>query len=93
MQERLSTRLLGVTILHIVIVLVFLKGFLLTRIELPDVSECSSQTCSGHQPYSKAVVLIVDALRYDFLCASSSSDSLYRGKLTKTLEHVAKAVG
>lgn len=70
-------------------VLVFLKGFLLTRVELPDIaaaapafdsisiSSGSGQPTAGAPPaaYSKAVVLIVDAVRYDFLCGKGDGGS------------------
>lgn len=92
MTSRLSLNVLGLSVLHLAVALVFLKGFLLTRIELPHVSQCPPETCSSYRPYSKAVVLIVDALRYDFLCERASSDSYYRGKLPRTLDHVAKGV-
>jgi phosphatidylinositol glycan class O len=64
----------------------FLRGFLLTRTELPFVSEgCASNggapplpsatnqttttsTCTPHARFDKAVIVIVDALRYDFVC-------------------------
>lgn len=89
---RLSLRILGLIVLHVIVALTFLKGFLLTRIELPDVSECSHATCTGRKPYNKAVVLIVDALRYDFVCERSTNASYHRGKLPKTLGYVAAAV-
>jgi phosphatidylinositol glycan class O len=60
---------------QLIVALVFLKGFLLTRLELPDVSrQCQGATCSSQLPtYKKAVVLIVDAVRYDFLCGKDGS--------------------
>eukprot|EP00878_Enallax_costatus_P014400 GHUV01015060.1.p1 GENE.GHUV01015060.1~~GHUV01015060.1.p1 ORF type:complete len:547 (+),score=125.93 GHUV01015060.1:308-1948(+) len=90
-RTKLSTKLLGLSFVHIAVCLVFLKGFLLTRVELPDLSQCSPQDCRAEVQYTKAVVLIVDALRYDFVCENSSNDSAYRGKLPKTLAHVATA--
>ena len=91
-RTKLSTKILGFSLVHIAVCLVFLKGFLLTRVELPDVSQCPPQGCRAEAEYSKAVVLIVDALRYDFVCEISSNDSAYMGKLPKTLAHVATAV-
>lgn len=60
---------------QVLVALVFLKGFLLTRLELPDISrQCHGPTCSSQLPtYKKAVVLIVDAVRYDFLCGKDGS--------------------
>lgn len=78
------------SVLHVVVALVFLKGFLLTRVELPDTS--SYTAAAGKPAYSKAVVLIVDALRYDFLCDDGSSAGSYRGRLPKTLGLVGASV-
>jgi hypothetical protein len=46
---------------------VFLSGFLLTRIELPDVSTDSLAT---QAPIDRVVIVLVDALREDFVFAS-----------------------
>lgn len=86
---------MALTALHVAVALVFLRGFLLTRLELPDVSQCHpGASCSGQPPaYSKAVVLIVDAVRYDFLCGNSSTGMVGVGSLMpKTLELVRASV-
>lgn len=57
-------------------VLCFSSGFLSVRKELPDVTTCSPDAqgfaaCRVPAPYDKAVILIVDALREDFLFLSA----------------------
>jgi phosphatidylinositol glycan class O len=55
----------------------FTRGFLLSRNVLPDLSTCDSQqsqlllgsqteSCFHPSPFKKAVILIIDALRFDF---------------------------
>lgn len=94
------SKLLLLTALQVLVALVFLKGFLLTRVELPDVSGCQQDACSsgsgGQLParYNKAVVLIVDAVRYDFLCGKQSADGgnqLSGSLMPKTLRLVQQA--
>jgi predicted AlkP superfamily pyrophosphatase or phosphodiesterase len=87
-------KLLLLTFCQTVVALVFLKGFLLTRIELPDVSQGESPTCSSQlPPYGKAVVLIVDAVRYDFLCGKQGAEGDISGSLMpKTLSLVQAGV-
>ncbi|KAL5118769.1 mannose-ethanolamine phosphotransferase gpi13 [Pleosporales sp. CAS-2024a] len=70
-----------VLILHIAGVYLFTSGFLLTRLVLDDKSECAvppivaarayasgdaQKGCWHPKTFDKAVVIIVDALRYDF---------------------------
>eukprot|EP00501_MAST-03F_sp_TOSAG23-6_P000670 GSMAST32.ASY1.ANO1.697.1 assembled CDS len=50
-------------------IFIFFRGFFLTRLELPDISSSqSSLSCwtSGKPKYKRAIVLMIDALRYDF---------------------------
>jgi len=88
----MSRELLVLTILQAAVALIFLKGFLLTRVELPDVSHCQGAGCSS-QPtaYSKAVLLIVDAVRYDFLCGQSIGNGLSPTSLMPKTLHWAHA--
>lgn len=69
-------RLALLAALHVGVVVLFASGFLLTRVELPDAGRCGQQGCRHHQRYSKAVILIVDALRYDFVCAPTDGQPL-----------------
>ena len=66
----------------------FLDGFLLTRVQLTETSKCtdfpSGKTfsvgshddgCWGPKPFSKAVIIVVDALRFDFMWSSATGRS------------------
>ena len=60
-----SNLIFGITIF------IFQRGFLLSREVLTDRTQCpllkSNESCySTPRQYSKAVVLLIDALRYDF---------------------------
>jgi len=78
-MNSLSLWLLTVTALHFGGLLLFNEGFFLTRVELPDKSNCkevpwvvsSAQStgadeCWTRPRFRRAVVLVIDALRYDF---------------------------
>ncbi|KAL8965817.1 MAG: hypothetical protein Q9183_003674, partial [Haloplaca sp. 2 TL-2023] len=65
-----------ILILHAIGIFLFTKGFLLTRLVLEDKSQCASPPiqvpaasqdgCWYPKTFDKAVVIIIDALRYDF---------------------------
>ena len=57
--------LLYVFVLHTSTLYLFTRGFLLTRLSLPNTSSCSA--CSLPPTHSRLVLLIIDALRFDFL--------------------------
>ncbi|KAF8072619.1 hypothetical protein HT031_000279 [Scenedesmus sp. PABB004] len=80
---------------HVVVALVFLRGFLLTRLELPDVSAARTAPAGGPPPpFDRAVLLIVDALRYDCLCVHGAGGAPpHAGRLPKTLALVGAAPG
>lgn len=73
--------------MHVIGVLFFAKGFLLTRLVLDNRSECgilpngqqpeASSGCWHPKTFDRAVVLVIDALRYDFTIPShrSATDS------------------
>ncbi|WIA08544.1 hypothetical protein OEZ85_007976 [Tetradesmus obliquus] len=52
---------------------------------------CPAILWCSRPAYSKAVVLIVDALRYDFVCDDGSSKASFRGRFPKTLGFVGAA--
>lgn len=64
-----------VALLHAVGLLLFTRGFLLTRQALPDVNDCDpiapsgnlDPSCSLEPTHQKLVFLVVDALRSDFV--------------------------
>lgn len=93
---------LRVTLWHVAALLVFVHGFLLTRIELPNFSGCndirqtsnSAEGCWTPGSNDKAVVVIIDALRYDFLInEDSSGGSKYTELMPKTMSTARHAVG
>lgn len=64
-------------ILQTIALAFFTRGFLLSRNVLPDISQCSSQQneivsdktdegCFHPSEFKKAVILVIDALRFDF---------------------------
>lgn len=55
--------------LHIAGIYLFTRGFLLTRMALPDISELCSN-CTLPSTHDRVVVLIIDALRFDFVSAA-----------------------
>ena len=70
------------SLLHGLGIYFFTKGFLLTRLVLDQKSECGSPPievpphkvgCWHPQTFDKAVVIIIDALRYDFTIPSPGS--------------------
>lgn len=72
----------------IIALLLFQHGFLLKRHEVQTRSSCSDVTvtrsaCWLPARYQRAIILLVDALRYDFVApqSSSSSQTLFGGRL------------
>ena len=89
-----------VLLIHAVGILLFCKGYLLKRIELHQYSDCSKpslstlnhvlakstgESCNGApRRFKKAVWLLIDALRYDFMVYDDRLDPnppLYRNKM------------
>ncbi|KAK7037880.1 GPI ethanolamine phosphate transferase 3 [Favolaschia claudopus] len=56
-----------VFIIHLAGVYLFTNGFLLTRLSLPDFTSCSDDSCTLRPTHQRAILLIVDALRFDFI--------------------------
>jgi phosphatidylinositol glycan class O len=55
---------------HLAGLYLFTRGFLLTRLSLPNISTCPTPAeapCTLAQTHSRAVLLIIDALRFDFI--------------------------
>ena len=81
--------------LHILGIYFFTKGFLLTRLVLDNQSECAvppialqvhivgdhSRGCWYPKTFDKAVVLIIDALRYDFTVPYQTEPHHYHNNL------------
>ncbi|GBE83895.1 GPI ethanolamine phosphate transferase 3 [Sparassis crispa] len=56
-----------VFVVHLAAIYLYTRGFLLTRLSLSDTSSCPDGSCTLPPTHSRAVVLIIDALRFDFL--------------------------
>jgi len=59
--------LLYLTFLHLAGIYLFTRGFLLTRLSLPSVTTCPDSKCTLPPTHKRALLLIIDALRFDFL--------------------------
>ncbi|KAG2133743.1 hypothetical protein DEU56DRAFT_859098 [Suillus clintonianus] len=59
--------LVWVLCVHLAGIYLFTKGFLLTRLALPDKGTCSSDACSSLATHKRAILLVIDALRFDFI--------------------------
>lgn len=64
------------TAVHVLSILLFMKGFLLTKLELPNTSACdlgrdllgrNVSGCWSDTRFDKVIMVVVDALRYDFV--------------------------
>ncbi|KAJ7737030.1 hypothetical protein B0H14DRAFT_2993404 [Mycena olivaceomarginata] len=54
-------------IIHLAGIYLFTSGFLLTRLSLPDFTQCLDDACVLPPTHKRAVLLIIDALRFDFV--------------------------
>lgn len=88
-----SLLLLWITYLHLSGLYLFTKGFLLTRLTLSDVNTCDSQSsdiapCTLVPTHKKAVFIIIDALRFDFIAPAfpSPPSGNHHGVLTLPAE-------
>lgn len=68
-----------VLLLHLGALSLFTSGFLLKRTTLEPRNECNqaSDVCTLEPKFTRAIILLVDALRYDFLFPVDSSSSRY----------------
>ena len=86
--------MISCSFMHLVVLLIFMKGFLLTRVELPDASpKQQADSFRALKRYNKLVLLIVDAVRYDFVCEPSTAGKPFAGAFPKTVGKVEAAVG
>ena len=70
MVFRISWVLIYLFFLHLVGIYLFTRGFLLSRLSLSTVASCSdsdSTLCTLPPTHKRAVFLIIDSLRFDFL--------------------------
>ena len=59
--------LLWVFLVHLAGIYLYTRGFLLTRLSLSDTTACQDGSCTVPPSHKRAVVLVIDALRFDFL--------------------------
>ena len=67
------TLLVWVFSVHLAGIYLFTRGFLLTRLSLSNASNCSAQNCDVSPMHTRAVFLIIDALRFDFVTPNPPS--------------------
>jgi len=65
--------LIWVFLVHLAGIYLFTRGFLLTRLSLSNASDCSTQNCDVSPIHKRAVFLIIDALRFDFVTPNPPS--------------------
>jgi predicted AlkP superfamily pyrophosphatase or phosphodiesterase len=56
-----------ITVLHLLSLGLFIHGFLLTRVHLPERAAAPPAANASAAPYDRVVWLMIDALRYDFV--------------------------
>ena len=86
-QQKLKVTFIGYLVVLVFLALVqfigvgfFTKGFLLLRNVLPNVSECTTNdfnTCMAPARFDKAILLVIDALRFDFAIPIADSNEYY----------------
>ncbi|KAF8907063.1 alkaline-phosphatase-like protein [Gymnopilus junonius] len=59
--------LIWVFLIHVAGIYLFTRGFLLTRLSLSNTSTCSEPNCGIIPTHQRAVLLIIDSLRFDFV--------------------------
>ncbi|KIK99519.1 hypothetical protein PAXRUDRAFT_131916 [Paxillus rubicundulus Ve08.2h10] len=59
--------LVWLLLVHCVGIYLFTKGFLLSRLALPNRNSCTHDACTSLATHKRAVILVIDALRFDFI--------------------------
>lgn len=77
MQSRGLFLLLWVVFIHLAGIYLYTKGFLLTRLSLSEISTCADNdsTCTLPPSHKRVVLLVIDALRFDFVSPNPPSPS------------------
>lgn len=86
-------------VIYFVGCLIFTKGFLLKRNVIAENSTCKvdfarymdgadhgAEGCWVHRRFDKAIIIVIDALRFDFIAPLKSTDKIY----ANNLKHVHK---
>ena len=94
MQPRGLFLLLWVAFIHFAGIYLYTKGFLLTRLSLSEISTCHEDdtTCTLPPSHKRVVLLIIDALRFDFLSPNPPSppSPYHHNVLTLPAQLIAK---
>lgn len=53
--------------LHLAGVFLFSRGFLLTRLSLSNINRCPNGECASLRTHPRLILLVIDALRFDFI--------------------------
>ncbi|KAG2018594.1 phosphoethanolamine N-methyltransferase [Coprinopsis cinerea AmutBmut pab1-1] len=64
--------LLWIFLVHLAGIYLFTRGFLLMRLSLTDISDCEPH-CTIIPTHKRAIVLVIDALRFDFISPNPPS--------------------
>ncbi|KAI0722060.1 hypothetical protein C8Q72DRAFT_64636 [Fomitopsis betulina] len=59
--------LVWVFFVHLAGIYLYTRGFLLTRLALSEKTECADGSCTLPPTHKRAIVLVIDALRFDFI--------------------------
>jgi phosphatidylinositol glycan class O len=96
---KLALSVLGfITLTHLAGLFLFTRGFLLTRLALPDIASCppsgiddTGAPCTLPATHDRLVLVIIDALRFDFISPSPPSPASphHHGVLTLPAELTA----
>ena len=79
MASRITVILIA--LLHLTALLIFSNGFLLTRTVLEDKTPAIEHTLAD-ATFKKAVILVIDALRFDFTIPNDDNSQAWHNKLT-----------
>ncbi|CCG81447.1 putative Phosphoethanolamine N-methyltransferase [Taphrina deformans PYCC 5710] len=89
MKQQVATVLL-LSLLHFLALFLFCNGFLLTRVSLDNTSV--PKTPPTQSTFSKVVILVIDALRYDFATPQNGSSPFWN-HFPILAQHVDKSPG
>lgn len=100
-QQKLKLTVIGYIIvlgffvlLQMIGITIFTQGFLLSRQVLPNISHCEVDSLSETSPclqrpiFQKAIILVIDALRYDFTIPIEGSKKYYHNNFPILYESV-----
>ncbi|KAF8913454.1 hypothetical protein CPB85DRAFT_1434088 [Mucidula mucida] len=87
-----SAILAWIVFVHVAGIYLFTSGFLLTRLALTETTTCANNECTVPATHTRAVVLIIDALRFDFVSPNPPSPpSPYHHNILTLPQELTKA--